>query len=406
LSSGDRCVVFNAAVVHSAKPRPVVALPLLFLGFLLTGALTVLLGVVLPVVGAQYALSDGQTGTLLMTLFAGSATGAILVRRNFRRTLTRGYLLIPSAGLMMALWPRVLAVPAIAILGLGLGLAMTSTSMMVGGLFRSRRGMALSLLNFCWSIGATLCPLAVARLHGHHSPASLGIALCLVAAPFAALPLSRGLRAHGDAAATLATEQGTTVPLIALFAAACFLYVGIESAVGSWMTTLALRSSSWSYSRCSVATACFWGALLIGRGVAPGMLTFVSEQRLLRIAAFGATFGLVAIVAAPHPALLIAAATGTGFCLAPIFPLVLSLFMARAGQSKNSGWVFMVAGFGGAVLPWMTGMVSAQAHSLRAGLLVPAAGAVLLLWLVLAIEAGRSPRPTQPPGLPTAITAG
>lgn len=397
--------MFNASVDRAAKLRSPLALPLLFLGFLLTGALTVLLGVVLPIVTADYHLSDRQTGTLLMVLFASSAFGALLVRRNFLRTLTRGYLLIPAAGAMLALWPHLLAVPAVAVLGLGLGMAMTSTSMIVGGLFLSRRGAALSLLNFCWSIGATLCPILIARIHTHLTPAVLGGGIFVIAAPFAALPFSKNLKPTARPSALPGRAEPAT-PLIALFAFAAFLYVGIESAVGAWMTTLALRSSGWSYGRSSLATACFWGALLIGRGISPALLTLLSEQRLLRIAAFGAAFGVVGLIASPAPALLISSAIWTGLCLAPVFPLVLSLFMARAGESKNSGWVFMVAGFGGAVMPWMTGMLSSEAHSLRVGLLVPAGAAVLLLWLVLALHAESDPKASRSAGVPRAIAAG
>jgi fucose permease len=94
------------------------------------------------------------------------------------------------------------------------------------------------------------------------------------------------------------------------------------------------------------------------------------------------------LVAAHTAWFLLFGAALTGLSLAPIFPLTLSLFMAKAGQPRNSGWVFAVAGFGGAILSWLTGIVSTSAGSLRIGLLVPAAAAVLLLLLAFQLPSG------------------
>jgi fucose permease len=86
----------------------------------------------------------------------------------------------------------------------------------------------------------------------------------------------------------------------------------------------------------------------------------------------------------------------TGLSLAPIFPLTLSLFMAKAGQPKNSGWVFAVAGFGGGTLSWLTGIVSSGARSLRLGLLVPTAAAFLLLFLASRLRSATAPAGLNP----------
>ncbi len=378
--------------VSKYQLRP--SIVLLYLGFLTTGAMTVLLGVVLPKVAAAYHLSDSQSGTLLMTLFAGSSLGALFVRRHFQRTLSLGYLLIPAAGILLIFAPRILAIPAIFVYGLGLGLAMTSTSMLVGRLFPQKRGAALSFLNFCWSIGSTLCPLLIARVSSHLSPATLGVAAAAVAVPFASLPLLGGLQAPERTGAS-GRVLDTALTTVALFALAGFLYVGVENAVGGWLTTFALRTVAWGYSRSSLTTACFWGAVLAGRGLAPVVLERISETQLLRLAVLGLIAGLGLLVMAHSPWLLLSAAICSGLALAPIFPLVLSLFMARAGESKHTGWVFMISGFGGAVLPWMTGVVSTGVQSLRIGLLVPFAASLVLLVMMLRFGLARKPEAVE-----------
>jgi fucose permease len=65
-----------------------------------------------------------------------------------------------------------------------------------------------------------------------------------------------------------------------------------------------------------------------------------------------------------------------------LFPLILSLFLEEIGGSRNAGWVFAVAGLGGAVLSWLTGTVSSGTGSLRIGLMVPGCAALLMLALI------------------------
>lgn len=374
--------MFNLLVSAVLKVRSRLPIFLLFLGFLTTGVMTVLLGTVLPKIALDFHLTDSQSGLLLMTLFASSSSGALFVRRRFTRTLAIGYLLIPVAGAMLAIAPRQFAIPAIMLYGIGLGMAMTSTSMLVGRMYPERRGAALSILNFCWSIGSTLCPLMIAKLHGHVTAAGLGIAVAAIAAPFALLPLMGRFEAPArvrDHKRTLDTAISTVV----LFAVAGFLYVGMESAVGNWMTTYGLRAVAWSFTSSSLATAGFWGALLAGRGLTPVALSRLSDAQLFRLAVFSLVGGLLLLVSAHAPWALLTGAIWTGLSFGPIYPLVLALFMARAGESKHTGWIFTLSGFGGAVLPWITGIVSGAAQSLRIGLMVPVAGAILLVVLTL-----------------------
>jgi len=52
-------------------------------------------------------------------------------------------------------------------------------------------------------------------------------------------------------------------------------------------------------------------------------------------------------------------------------------------------------GFGGSVLPWLTGWISAESHSLRLGLTtVPAALLLMLCMLPPLVIARRKPTPT------------
>jgi FHS family glucose/mannose:H+ symporter-like MFS transporter len=372
--------------------------PLLHVGFALTGVGTVLLGCILPQVSRQWHLRDKDAGLLLLVQFATSASGALLVRRHLWRTLGWGYGLFGAGALSIFLlqhnsFPMV--VLSFAGYGLGLGMAMTSTNMLFGRRYPKRRGAALALLNFSWSAGAVACPLVVAQFLRHLSSASAFGLLGVVVVPFVLLPMfADPLAFAAQTSLQPAPTAGREAATIGYFALLAFLYVGIEATVGNWMSTYATRATSWNFVGSNLAVAFFWAALLLGRGVTPGVLRLISERQLYRASVVVVIGGILLLLTAHSPRTLLAGSVVTGLALAPLFPLILSLFLAEIGESRNAGWVFAVAGFGGAVLSWLTGVISTDTGSLRIALLVPGAAALWMLGMIHWRRANRNSEPT------------
>jgi FHS family glucose/mannose:H+ symporter-like MFS transporter len=355
--------------------------PLLHLGFALTGVGTVLLGCILPRLSAQWHLRDKDAGLLLLVQFAASASGALLVRRNLWKTLAYGYGLFGAGAICIFLLQQK-SLPAFALYGLGLGLAMTSTSMLTGRRHPQRMGAALAFLNFSWSAGAVACPLLAAQFL-RHAPSSIAFGwIGLMALPFALLPML-AKRTDPDASTeSVSTPAGNReATTILYFALLAFLCVGIEASVGNWMATYATRAAAWSFVGSSLAVAVFWAALLLGRAITPAMLAWLPERRLYGVSVVATLAGVLLLLAAHRPQTILAGSAVTGLALAPLFPLILALFLKEAGGSRNAGWVFAVAGLGGAVFSWLMGWISTGTGSLRRGLLMPGAAALLMLML-------------------------
>jgi len=71
-------------------------------GFFLTGAGTIMLGVLLPVFSQKWGLRDDKAGFLLFLQFLGSLLGTLLTGANRTRALLAGYgLLVLSAGALV-----------------------------------------------------------------------------------------------------------------------------------------------------------------------------------------------------------------------------------------------------------------------------------------------------------------
>jgi MFS transporter, FHS family, glucose/mannose:H+ symporter len=351
---------------------------LLHLGFASTGVGTVLLGSILPRLAMQWHLRDKDAGLLLLVQFAGSASGALMVRTNLAKTMACGYALFATGGLSIFLLQQhsLLAFP---VFGIGMGMAMTSTNVLVGRRSSNRRGAALAILNFAWSAGAVVCPLLAAQLLRHLQAGSLFALLGLSVLPFALLPAFAATDTFATSPETAIDISGSReVWTIIYFAVLAFLYVGVESAVGNWMSTYATRDTALSFAGSSLAISLFWAALLLGRAMTPAGLRVLSEQTMYRLAIVIAIAGICVLLAARHRAELLAGSAITGFALGPVFPLNLSLYLTEIGKSRNVGWAFAVAGLGGAVCSWLTGVVSSATGSLRIALAVPGIAAVIM----------------------------
>jgi FHS family glucose/mannose:H+ symporter-like MFS transporter len=363
--------------------------PLLHLGFALTGVGTVMLGSILPWLSAQWHLRDKDAGLLLLVQFAASASGALLVRRNLWKALACGYGLMGAGAIGIFLLQQ-RSLPAFGVYGLGLGLAMTSTNMLTGRRYPQRMGAALALLNFSWSAGAVACPLLLAQFLRHATSGAAFALVGLLALPFGLLPLLADRDDLEASASTGPTPVGTReATTILYFAVLAFLYVGIEASVGNWMSTYATRATAWTFAGSTLAVALFWAALLLGRAMTPAILAWVPERRLYRAAVFATIAGVLLLLAAHRPLTILVGSALSGLALAPLFPLILALFLVEIGGSRNAGWVFAVAGRGGAVLSWLTGTISTGTGSLRIGLLVPGAAALLMLVMISWRRMGR-----------------
>src|SRR5467141_4317403 len=174
------------------------------IAFLPTGILQTLLGPMLPILIARWALNDTQAGYLFLVQFLASLAGVqlsglLLTRWGFRPAFLWGLLLMACGVSTLLLGSSALGMAAVAAYGMGLGLVVPSDNLLIAEIGsgsssesdadskESSRASAVSLLNFFWGVGAVFCSLMVAWTAAHKLlPFFLGsVALFLVLLAFA-----------------------------------------------------------------------------------------------------------------------------------------------------------------------------------------------------------------------------
>jgi MFS transporter, FHS family, glucose/mannose:H+ symporter len=360
---------------------------------------TVLPGPLLPVMAAKWGLRDVQSGGFFAAVFAASTVGSIFSPHWLRRNLPLGYasmtagvlLLTVAEETVLAALGHTLALAGFALIGLGVGLSVTATNLTVGIMAESgaggggagKRARRISIVNLWWGIGAVACPwlIAVAEQRGQVRGLLL-LTATGTAGMFVGLLPQWGepeFGVGGAPRASLRSEAG----ILTFFAAFLFLYVGVETVVGGWITTYANRFSGMTLERASLTVSLYWMALLGGRWAGSLALRRIAERTVL-VPSLGLALVAVAVLVAPHStAVVLAAVAVAGAGFGPVFPIGVSRMLGRVRDHRNTGWVFAVTASGGAVLPWLTGLVSTGSGSLRIGFLVPVGALAGILALAL-----------------------
>jgi FHS family glucose/mannose:H+ symporter-like MFS transporter len=368
---------------------------LLHAGFVATGVVTTILGPILPLLAARWSLNDRQAGLLFTAQFLSSlvgalATGYLVPRRGFVFVIRVGFAFMAGGVGLLGFGPWMAGLLAMSCVGMGMGLTIPATNLYVSHIAGDRPAGALSIINFAWGIGSVACPFLVIFFESRGGVRGLGGFLAIILFSFA---VGFGFVAEevGTSAAPLASRvlgsgwkellgSGPAWALAAFF----FLYVGTEVAVGGWIAAVAKRVYLMPDALWVLTPSAFWGGLLLGRAVAPGVLRHLEESRLVYAGLSIAVLGTAVVLLASSRWGIRMGGGLAGFGLAPIYPVLVS-WLSRAGGiniERSGGLFFACAGCGGAVLPWLVGALSARTGSLHLALSCTLASSVLMLLLI------------------------
>ena len=265
----------DSAAADAASHRGLTVL--LHLDFVLTGMVMVVLGPLLPILTARWMISDSQAGHLFTAQFVSSTIITLFAtpiarRYGHRFSLVSGLALMSVGIAGLAHANAGLGLVCVCIFGVGHGMTTPVANLLIAEINPTRKAAALNLLNSSWGVGAMGCPFLVAAAQemGQVTPLLYGMtgALLLLAVWFLATPMER----RKEQAAPGATTVGASAwhnPLVPIIGCVLFVYVGCEVSVGGWLSMLAERTAPLQRSLVAMMPSFFYGAMLLGRALAP-----------------------------------------------------------------------------------------------------------------------------------------
>ena len=408
----------SAAAATPAPEHPGRALAVLCAIFFSAGFLMAAIGPVLPALSARTGASLSVMGRLMSAIFLGSLAAQLVSgwasdRFGRRIVLAVGLLLLAAMGLVIALATALpLTLAAGIVYGIGYGAFSLSGNVMTSELVPARRASAVNLVNMFFGVGAVVGPLVVSVLlqrTGAALPALwMGATLLVVAAAAAATALPDRLPVSHDGVSASAADgavNGAAArppslvrdPMLLACGIFLMLYVGSEMAAGAWTAVYLHQSAGMNEARSAAATSLFWAMLTMGRigAVAAGMR--VTAEHLLTAAVWITCAG-AALLWAGHGSSTasVTAFAILGFGYGPIYPTGVAVLTSRFPQAAGTATSQMglLANSGGALLPWIHGLVLAHRPTADSALLTLAvAVAMIVAWECTRRLANRAPEP-------------
>ena len=384
----------NPAITEAQGHRNL--LILLFAGFVLSGIATTIVGPMLPIFIRRWSLDDGQAGLFSSIQFLAAlggtlASSAIAASWGYRPALVMGYALMGGGLASLNADTHAVALTATAAFGLGYGLITPGTNLFVAELGGAKSASLLNQLNFAWGAGAMICsPLIALALKRN----GLGMLLAGTAVFGGVLVLgllfvSFGVQKHANdvntaGVASAAIGLGVTIALAAMF----FIYVAMENGIGIWSAEYAKRLANGITGMTTLAPMFFYAGLTSGRAAAPLFLRHLHEKKIVLGALSLAATATALLIASRSLPVATVAVFLAGLGCASVYPIFIAWLSRWYGPAakKIGGILFALASLGGSAGPGLIGAVSKYSGSLRIGLLVPLAGAIILIGLVLLLH--------------------
>lgn len=351
---------------------------LAYVAFVALGLPDGLLGVGWPSIRAGFSIPLDSIGMLLTTVVIGYMTssflsGYLLARFGVGRMLAAscfltglaliGYTLVPQWWMMVLLG---------VIAGLGAGAIDAGLNTYVATHFNE--GL-MQWLHACWGIGITLGPiimtLGLTSFNTWHfgyrvvGIFQIALAVCFV---LTITMWTNGIKPASDEPKRLTdyrTPMGETLrqPYVWLSVALFFLYVGAETALGTWTYTLLTESRGVDTTLAGFFAGSYWFTFTIGRIAAGIVANRVGVNKLVLGGLAGALLGAALLIWNPSEMANVAAVAIIGISIAPIFPAMMSGTRARVGETHAANTIGMqmaATGFGIAVIPSLMGILARQ----------------------------------------------
>jgi len=368
-------------------------LVLAFAAFVALGLPDGALGVAWPSMRDTFDQPVGSLGILIAAITVGYLTSTAANGFLASRLGTGRHLLLATAASTAGLatfvvadqWPVLVA--GTALVGAGGG----GIDAEVNAHVAVHHGVrAMGFLHACFGIGATIAPAIMTAFLAAGASWRNGYVVLLVveAALIVAFVVTRqrwGGRLPVEERTVPARPNAILIATLALF----FVYTGLEISAGQWAFTLLTEERGLGTTVAGLAVSAYWGSLTAGRLLLAFLGNRATPASLLRWSTVGAAVATALLWWSPVPAVGPIALVVLGFCLAAVFPTLVSLTPVRLGERRASaviGYQLAAGGLGGGAFPALAGAV---AGGISLAALPPFLFAIALVMVALNATASR-----------------
>lgn len=374
---------FTPASFLDVKKEDAPLLARIYFLFFVSGMMSTVLGVILPLLGDEYGLSQTARGTLLsahqignlIALFVSGILPYAIGRKQ--NTVLLGSGIVLGLIIITLTGNPVLLFCAFVLTGVGRGTMSNITNVVVGESV-GNKAAGLNLLHATFAVGAFISPfmvIALADAGWRAEPLVIAVlmAIALLLIVFSALSSKRSVREKGEEAFPVSFTFWLNTFIM-------FFYLCGEASLMGWLVTyFASLDAGTGFS--TAMQSILWIMILVGRLACAALSSRVNKSRLILFLGILMLSSFILLIASDSMVLKVIGVIGTGLAMSGIYPTTLSTMDKKYNNSTiATGICIGTATVGAIIMPIIIGSV-ADAVSVAAGfslIAVPVAIMVVL----------------------------
>ena len=361
------------------------------IGMCFFGISMITLGSVLPWLSGRFALTSGETTSLVTSLPIGIMAGSLvfgpIVDRFGHKLLLIISCVLVLLGVLGVAYAGTVALlsPAVFFIGLGGGVLNGETNALVTEIYDgNRRNSRLSLLGVFYGLGALTIPVMLRRLEESFSVEAIlgGISVVMAAGIIYCVAVRFPAPKQPQGFPLKEVGRIITNPLLLILSAVLFFQSGVEGVTNNWTTSF-LGAAGQSEATALQALTWMLIGLTAARLVQTWLFSRVSSVSVLVVSLIATAAGFCLLAFTASPVMIYVAMTIIGAGLASTFPVILGILGSRFASLSGTAFsiALVIALCGQTTLNYTTGLISgAGAIASFPWLMVASVAAMLLLF--------------------------
>jgi len=365
-----------------------------FYAFFINGVIALIFGAIMPLILTDYGMGYDEGGMLLSiqsvgNLIASFLGGIVSVYLGRKRAiiLLSSMTVLGFFTMIVSSSPAFLLIPFF-LTGIGRGSVSNLSNTIVNDV--SEEGTApLNILHTFFAVGAFMAPFFAswALNRGLSWKFVLGVITVMASIMvilFFTMKIDNSSQDRKDKSerGKISLDFLKNIDFY-LSGGILFFYVGVEYAVNGWIVTYLKDTGIMSTSFAQKILSMLWIIIIFGRLFSAYISRSVDKKTILLASSIGTMFFFVLFLLSSNVWMITACILGLGFCLAGIYPTAVSnVGGVLKGSSLAMGTLLGIAGVGGILMPYITGVV-AEKQGIAGGMVAISVAVVLMFVFTL-----------------------
>lgn len=370
-----------------------------YYAFLVSGAIALLVGAILPYIMEEAKINYSVAGGLLSAFAIGNFLASFVnpplaSRIGRKQTVVFLSALYPVCFLPLSFLPPI---PVMYVLFILAGIARGSISILNNAYVNDNsdgKPAALNILHTVFAVGAFSAPFLttlfiemgfgwrgiVYTIVGASLLATIGFAFLKIDYNFPIKEKSTGKE----------KKDYLKNPVFYIVGFLLFFYLGVENCVNGWFVTYLKETGIMSTAFATSMVSIVWIMVMLGRLLSAKMSSKIDKVKLILVYCVATAVFFVLLVSTKNLAIITVSLAGIGFFMAGIYPnCISSTGTALKGSASGMAMLLAIAALGGIITPKIIGVVADYAGMVTAILVLSVNAAGMLLMAFLLYQRGK-----------------